>query len=135
MTTPAPTLFEQRLQENLQDPAFRATFEREMREIARVQELLTHLDAAREEAGLSKADLARLTGTHPAAVRKLLTSGDGNPSLRSFIGMLDATGLELQLVKRRSSRRSTRRAPAARSTTSEAPAASVRQRTLVPTPA
>lgn len=130
MTTSEQTLFEQRLQENLQDPTFRATFEREMREIARVQALLTRLDAAREEAGLSKAALARLAGTHPAAVRKLLTSGDGNPSLRSFIGLLDATGLELQLVKRRAPRRSRRRPPAGRSGTSKS---SGRQRRLAAT--
>ena len=98
MTT-SPTLFERRLQQNLEDPEFRAAYEREMRDIARVQDILATLDAAREEAGLSKADLARLTGAHPAAVRKLLTSGAGNPNLLSLVRMLDVTGLELRLVK------------------------------------
>ncbi len=105
MTSP-PTLFEQRLQQNLQDPEFRDAFEREVRDIARVQEILAALDAAREEAGLSKADLARLTGAHPAAVRKLLTSGAGNPNLLSLVRMLDVTGLELRLVKARKRARS-----------------------------
>lgn len=92
------TLFEQRLKQNLEDPEFRAAFERDRHDIARVQELLTRLDDAREEAGLTKAGLARLTGTHPAAVRKLLTSGEGNPNLLHFLRMLDATGLELRIV-------------------------------------
>ena len=94
------SLFEQRLEENMEDPEFRANYQREMREIAQVQDLLACVDAAREELGLSKTGLARATRNHPAAIRKLLTSGEGNPTLRSFLSMLDATGLELKLVKR-----------------------------------
>jgi DNA-binding phage protein len=89
------SLFERRLAENLRDPEFRATYEREMRAIARVQELLALVESAREEAGISKAALARATGSNPAAVRRLLTSGEGDPTLLTVLAMLDALGFDL----------------------------------------
>lgn len=60
-------------------------------------ELLRSLDDARVDRGLSKADLARLSGLPAETVRKLLTKGS-NAKLKTVLTMARHLGLELQLV-------------------------------------
>jgi hypothetical protein len=62
----------------LADPEFRATFERERREIETVDALVAALDGLREAHGISKAELAQQIGKNPASVRRTLTA-PGNP--------------------------------------------------------
>ena len=88
------------LAEQLADPAFRAEFERERREIETVDAIVGALDGLRDERGLSKADLARQIGKNPASVRRTLTA-PGNPELRTIIAMADALGAEIKIVRRR----------------------------------
>jgi DNA-binding phage protein len=88
------------LAEQLADPAFRAEFERERREIEAVDAIVGALDGLRDERGLSKAELARQIGKNPASVRRTLTA-PGNPELRTIIAMADALGAEIKIVRRR----------------------------------
>lgn len=63
------------------------------------------IEAARDAKDLSKADLARLIEKNPAAIRRLLTSEDFNPELRTLIQVAGAVGLKLELVRQRRSYR------------------------------
>ncbi len=79
----------------LSDPAMRQRYERTRRSVAAVRQVLQTIDAARERVGMTKAELAERAGTNPAAMRRLLTSGSSNPTLRTLIEVSDALGLEM----------------------------------------
>ena len=99
---------DRRLARRLEDPAFRAEFERQQRQIAVIDGIVNKLDALREEHGLTKADLARAIDKNPAAVRRLLTAS-GNPELRTVVALAEALDADVQIVPRKTSRRSQRR--------------------------
>jgi DNA-binding phage protein len=88
------------LAEQLNDPEFRAEFEREQREIAAIDSIVHKLDALREQQGKTKAGLAREIHKNPAAIRRLLTAS-GNPELRTVVAMAAALDAEVQIVPRR----------------------------------
>ena len=88
-----------RLEKRLKDPEFRAEYERSRREIRQIDEVIQQLDLLREEAGVSKAELARQVGKHPAAIRRLFTA-DANPELRTVAAIADALGAEIRVVQK-----------------------------------
>jgi len=90
---------DRRLARRLEDPAFRAEFERRRGEIAAIDGIVNQLDALRTERQMTKADLARAIGKNPAAVRRLLTAS-GNPELGTVVAMAQALGAEVQIVAR-----------------------------------
>lgn len=96
---------DRRLARRLEDPAFRAEYERQRREIDSVDAIVRMLDELREQHGLSKADLARAIDKNPASVRRLLTA-PVNPELRTVVAIAEALDAEVQIVlrKRRSKR-------------------------------
>jgi DNA-binding phage protein len=97
--------YDRRLARKLEDPEFRAEFEREKRELESIDAIVNELDALRAKHDLSKAQLARAIGKHPAAIRRLLTAS-GNPELRTVVALADALDAEVRIVPRkRSSRR------------------------------
>jgi DNA-binding phage protein len=87
------------LAEQLANPEFRATFERERRQIETVDALVAALDGLREEHGMTKAELARQIGKNPASVRRTLTA-PGNPELRTIIAIAEALDAEVTIVRR-----------------------------------
>jgi DNA-binding phage protein len=87
------------LAEQLADPEFRAIYERERREIEAIDVLVRALEGLRSERGISKAQLAREIGKHPASVRRTLTA-PGNPELRTIIAMADALGADVKVIPR-----------------------------------
>jgi len=95
----------------MEDPEFRAEYERARRELAQVNAVMRALDALRDEAGWSKAELARQIGKNDASVRRLFTA-EVNPELRTVAAMAAAVGAEVKIVSRRRGRHQTRR-PAA----------------------
>lgn len=101
------SLHDRWLAEQLEDPEFRAEFERERREIAVIDELVNALDHLRAEQGISKADLARAIGKNPASIRRLLTAR-GNPELRTVVAMAAALDADVKIVPRKRSRRSSK---------------------------
>jgi transcriptional regulator with XRE-family HTH domain len=57
------------------------------------------LDHLREEAGFSKAELARQIGKDPASVRRLFTA-QVNPELKTIVALAQALDAEVQIVPR-----------------------------------
>jgi DNA-binding phage protein len=83
-----------------EDPEFRAEYERERNEIAMIDTIVHQLEALRAEMGLTKAELARAVGKHPASIRRLLTAS-GNPELRTVVALESELGAEVQLVPKK----------------------------------
>jgi DNA-binding phage protein len=108
-TTHDTSLHDRWLAEQLEDPELRAEYERERREIAVVDAIVNALDELRAQHGISKADLAREIGKHPASVRRLLTA-PGNPELRTIVAVADALDAEIKVVPRKRGRRTTTKA-------------------------
>jgi transcriptional regulator with XRE-family HTH domain len=76
--------------------------------------LLTALETARAEQGLTKADLAARAGLEASSVRRLLTSKTANPTTENAFRLMAAmdirleatlpTGQRIELVERRAQR-------------------------------
>lgn len=90
---------DRRLARRLEDPEFRTEYERELRQIQAIDELVHRLDVLRADRGLSKADLARAIDKNPAAVRRLLTAS-GNPELKTVVAMAEALDADVVIVPR-----------------------------------
>ena len=99
------TGFHQRmLAGRLADPEFRSEYERARREIAQVDAVIRRLDQLREDAGISKAELARHIGRDPSSIRRLFTARS-NPELTLVASIAEDLGAEIQIVPRTGSRR------------------------------
>jgi ribosome-binding protein aMBF1 (putative translation factor) len=98
---------DRRLARRLEDPEFRAEFERQRREVETIDAIVNALDHLRDEHGLSKAQLARQIGKNEASIRRLLTA-PVNPELRTVAAMADALDADVRIVPRRRGRRSRR---------------------------
>lgn len=61
-------------------------------------DLLRELDQARRRVGISKAELARLAETQPAAVRRLLSGNGHNPQVSTLARLADALGHDIRVV-------------------------------------
>lgn len=90
--------YRRRRAEELKDPEVRAEYELARAEIAQVDTVMQQLDDLREEAGCSKAELARRIGKNPAAVRRLF-SAEVNPELKTIAALATALGAEVKVVK------------------------------------
>lgn len=95
------------LETELQDDEFRTEYERARRELQQIDEVIRSLDHLREEAGLSKADLARRIDKEAASIRRLFTA-DVNPELKTVAALADALDADIRIVPRRRRRRSRR---------------------------
>jgi transcriptional regulator with XRE-family HTH domain len=60
-----------------------------------LDELLRQLKAAREQRGLSLADLTELTGMDRSALSKLETGRRSNPTVETLVRYADAVGKRL----------------------------------------
>lgn len=105
----SPTYHRRRVAAEMEDPEFRAEYERTRRELPQVNSVMRAIDRLRGEAGWSKAELARQIGKNDASIRRLFTA-EVNPELRTVAAMAAALDAEIQIVPRRSRR--VRRAPA-----------------------
>ncbi len=105
-----PNFHDRHLAERMENPEFRAEFERASREIQAIDAIVNTLDSLRATQGLTKAELAREIGKNPASVRRLLTA-QSNPELRTVVAMADALDADLVIVPR--SPRGKRATPAA----------------------
>lgn len=80
-----------------EDPEFRAEFDRQRREIAQIDAVVRQLDELREEAGMSKAELARAIGKEPSSIRRFFTA-DVNPELKTVAAVADVLGARVEVV-------------------------------------
>lgn len=95
----ATSYHDRRLAARLKDPEFRAEYERASAEIAQIDAVLRTLDHLREEAGMSKAEIARQIGKNPASVRRLFTA-QVNPELKTIAALAYALNAEVRIVAR-----------------------------------
>lgn len=86
----------------MEDPEFRAEYERARREIEQVDSVIRQLDELREEAGLTKAELARHIGRDPSSIRRLFTA-KSNPELLLVASIAEDLGADIRVVPRKTS--------------------------------
>ncbi len=82
---------------SMADPEYRRHFILESRRIEVIDSVVNELDELREQQGLSKSELARAIERQPAAVRRLLTAQQVNPSLGMIADLAAALGYEVVL--------------------------------------
>jgi hypothetical protein len=85
---------------DMEDPDYRAAYERASREIAQTDAVIRALDALRTDVGMSKAELARRVGRNASSVRRLFTAGHARPELPLIVAMADALDAEICVVPR-----------------------------------
>src|SRR5262245_39466442 len=93
-----PTGYWDDLAENLKDPEFLRSYITESVRVSTIDQLVHDLDEARNGLGLSKADLARAISADPAAIRRLLTLGQRNPTIGTVAEVAAVVGLKVALV-------------------------------------
>lgn len=96
--------FDRYLEQEFQDPEFKAEYERQLRAIKAIDELVNALDGLREAHNFSKAEVARMIDKNPASIRRLLTAS-GNPELKTVVAMADALDADVKIVPRKKSSR------------------------------
>jgi DNA-binding XRE family transcriptional regulator len=105
MAKPPDTSYYARRREDwLADDETRAEYERARHEIEQIDAVIRSLDQLREDAGMSKAELARRVGRNPASIRRLFTAEQARPELPLIISIANALDASVEI---------TRRAPAA----------------------
>jgi DNA-binding phage protein len=91
--------FEHFLAEARLDPEFEPLFQAELAAIRMVDQLVAELDKGRAALGLTKQDLAQKLQMNPAQVRRMLSKGGQNPTMKTFLQVAQSMGFELALVK------------------------------------
>ena len=99
--TNTKTGFDKYLAQRMKTPSFAKEYREERAEIDAIDQLVRALDEVRETKGLSKAALARAIGSKPEMVRRLMTAGDQNPTMRTMIRIATELGYHLALVPNR----------------------------------
>ena len=89
-----------KLVDRMENPEFRAEYERSRREIDQVDSVIRQLDQLREEAGLTKAELARNIARDPASIRRLFTT-KANPELMLIASIAEDLGADIRIVPRK----------------------------------
>ena len=78
------------------DPEYAEAYEKASRRVAMFDEVMHALDSRRVDLGLTKAELARRADMPPAAVRRLFSQQQKNPTLSSLVAIAD--GLNLRVI-------------------------------------
>jgi len=79
----------------LEDPEFLREYVVESVRIFTIDQVVNALNDAREAAGLSKAALARAISAEPAAMRRLFSAGQVNPTLGTLAEVAAALGMRI----------------------------------------
>ncbi len=82
----------------LVDPEYARAFAAESIRVSTIDTIMNALLAQVESSGLSKAGLARAIGANPAAVRRLLSAKDVNPTLGTLAELAGALGMKVTLA-------------------------------------
>jgi DNA-binding phage protein len=85
-------------EEKMRDPLYRRGAVLEAVRIANIESILETLDEARRELELSKEEIARRIEAHGSVVRRLFSSPEASPSLRSISDVAAAVGMRVELV-------------------------------------
>jgi DNA-binding XRE family transcriptional regulator len=92
--------YEKRRQDWLADEGTRAEYERARSEIEQIDAVIRSLDELREDAGMSKAELARRVGRNPASIRRLFTAELARPELPLIISIANALDASIEIKRR-----------------------------------
>jgi ribosome-binding protein aMBF1 (putative translation factor) len=92
------SLHERRRARRMEDPEFRAAYERAAREVEQTDEVIRALDALRVDLGMSKAELARRVNRNASSIRRLFTAQRARPELPLVAAIADALGAEVRVV-------------------------------------
>ena len=93
------TAYQQYRAKQLADPEFKALYDQKRAEIDLIDTILSQIEERREELGLSKADLARLIGARPEAIRRLLSARSSNPTLFTVTKLASVLGMQIDVKK------------------------------------
>jgi DNA-binding XRE family transcriptional regulator len=96
--------YDRRRQDWLADEDTRTEYERARHEIEQIDAVIRALDELRENAGMSKAELARRVGRNPASIRRLFTAEQARPELPLIVSIANALDASIEIKPR--SRRS-----------------------------
>ena len=80
---------------DMEDPEFLREYVMESVRISTIDQVVNALNDAREAAGLSKAALARAISAEPAAMRRLFSAGQVNPTLGTLAEVAAALGMRI----------------------------------------
>lgn len=108
------SLHERRRAQRMQDPEYRAAYERAARELAQTDAVIRELDLLRADLGISKAELARRVNRNASSVRRLFTASQARPELPLIVALADALGAEVRVVPRVAKERQPVRGPSGR---------------------
>ena len=78
-----------------QDPQFAEEYALERIQIDAIDRIVRALDAARQERGMTKADVARAAGLPAQSVRRFFTQSPQNPTLSMTVAIAAAVGQPL----------------------------------------
>lgn len=79
----------------IQDPQFAEGYALERSRIDAIDKIVRALDAARQDRGMSKADVARAAGLPAQSVRRFFTQSPQNPTLSVTVAIASAVGQPL----------------------------------------
>jgi DNA-binding phage protein len=82
---------------DLQDPEFLREYVIQSVRISTIDALMNTLDIARDEAGMSKSDIARAVGKESAAIRRMFSTGHTNPTIGTLAEVAAALGLRISI--------------------------------------
>jgi DNA-binding phage protein len=101
------TGFDRYVERRMADPDFAGAYAEARGRIDAIDHVVQSLDSAREERGLSKAELARMIGVRPESIRRLFSTPSPNPTLDTVVAVAQALELRVRVEpERRSSSRS-----------------------------
>ncbi len=106
------TGFDRYFERRMDDPEFRAAYQESRARVDAIDKVVRGLDTVREDAGISKAELARRIGVRPESVRRLFSAPSPNPTLDTVMAVARALGLRVRLEPDRPKRRRGSRADA-----------------------
>ena len=92
--------YRRRRQDWLADEETRAEYERARHEIEQIDAVIRSLDRLREDAGMSKAELAQRVGRNPASIRRLFTAEQARPELPLIISIANALDASVEITPR-----------------------------------
>jgi DNA-binding phage protein len=94
------TAAEERFARLRSDPEYGEAYRAATRRITMFDDVVRSLDARRQELGLTKADLASRASMPAAAVRRLFSQQQKNPTLATLVAIADALDLCISVLPR-----------------------------------
>ena len=86
------------LARELEDPEFLRDYIIESVRIQAIDRVMNQIEDARDQAGMSKAELARAINAKPAAIRRLLSAKSANPTIGTLSEIAAVLGYSVTLT-------------------------------------